>query len=292
LKLHSEFFFKFLDSADKKDLAVSNGEGIKYEWVPKVDEDGLGWALVDARSIEVNQLSIFYFTNALQGEGWMDSNIQGPMLTRKKAPFDPVNTSGNTSGENVREFNGNKRKETQAFKNLLHAIYNESYELEDMYQLCVIAILADYYFALPILSKSLNGPLMASKIDIASNALRLIKYATKHRHAPLHKDCVIYLAGRWNQETKTCKDVYQLDGHSREVVLKSRNKILQAIAHAQQRIIHLEHNLPSIKKITENLPLHDTRLLPSCQTQASTQPIVLVGLKQICSVSRKLLLPW
>jgi hypothetical protein len=52
LKMHSEFFFKFLDSSDKKDPAPSNAEGFKYEWVTKVDE--AGWALVDARSIEVS----------------------------------------------------------------------------------------------------------------------------------------------------------------------------------------------------------------------------------------------
>jgi hypothetical protein len=264
LKLHSEFFFEFLDSPDKKDLAASNAEGLKYEWVTKVDEDGLGWALVNDRSIEVSQLSIFYFTNGLQGGGWMDSNIQDPMLTRKKALIDPAYTLG----EYVREFNGNEMKETQAFKNLLHAIYNECYELEDTDQLCLMTKLADYYFALPVLSKSLNGPLMASKIDIASNTLRLIKVATKLRHAPLYKDCVIYLAGRWNEET-TCKDVHQLDGHSSAVVLKSRNKILQAIAHAQQIIIHYEHSFPSIKKITQNLLVHPGRLLPGYFHQLS-----------------------
>ena len=58
-----------------------------------------------------------------------------------------------TSGEQAREFNGNKTKETQPFKNLLHAIYNECYELEDTNQLSLMTKLADYYLALPALSK-------------------------------------------------------------------------------------------------------------------------------------------
>jgi hypothetical protein len=78
-----------------------------------------------------------------------------------------------------REFNGNKTKETQAFKNLLHAIYNECYELEDTNQLCLMTKLADYYLALLALSKSLNRPLTASDINIASNALQLIEVAIK-----------------------------------------------------------------------------------------------------------------
>jgi hypothetical protein len=42
LKIHSAFFFKFLDSADKT-AALTNptpADGFKYEWVTKIDEDG------------------------------------------------------------------------------------------------------------------------------------------------------------------------------------------------------------------------------------------------------------
>ncbi|PVH75278.1 hypothetical protein DL98DRAFT_658200 [Cadophora sp. DSE1049] len=46
LKLHSTFFFKFLDSPDKLLPVSVSASGIIYEWVTSVDADG-SWALVD-----------------------------------------------------------------------------------------------------------------------------------------------------------------------------------------------------------------------------------------------------
>jgi len=43
LKLHSHYFFTFLDSADK---TPSIGGTFKYHWITKVDSDGEGWQLV------------------------------------------------------------------------------------------------------------------------------------------------------------------------------------------------------------------------------------------------------
>jgi hypothetical protein len=56
LKIHSAFFFKFLDSADKT-TTLANATpvgGFKYEWVTKVDEDG-SWALV--AKVKANEVS-------------------------------------------------------------------------------------------------------------------------------------------------------------------------------------------------------------------------------------------
>jgi len=65
LKLHSAFFRKFLDSADKntagsttdavpasgllttEGAGIVNGAAIRYEWVTQIDEDGDGWHLVE-----------------------------------------------------------------------------------------------------------------------------------------------------------------------------------------------------------------------------------------------------
>jgi hypothetical protein len=53
LKIHSAFFFKFLDSPEKTStLADPTPAGrFKYEWVTKADEDGT-WALVAARKVD------------------------------------------------------------------------------------------------------------------------------------------------------------------------------------------------------------------------------------------------
>ena len=47
LKIHSAFFFKFLNSADKTAVLANSTPvgGFKYEWVTKIDEGG-SWSLV------------------------------------------------------------------------------------------------------------------------------------------------------------------------------------------------------------------------------------------------------
>jgi hypothetical protein len=183
------------------------------------------------------------------------------MLIRKKD--EKLLATVNTSDENISEFKGNKKKETQAFKNLLHAIYNESYQLENTDQLCLMTKLADYYFALPALSKSLMWPLMASNINIASEAFDLIEAAAKLRHSPLYKDCIIYLAGRWiENDCPTGDELYQLNGPSHLVALSKRNEIYRSIANAQQLIFQLEQKSPCIQTIKGTLKLQDGFFLP------------------------------
>jgi hypothetical protein len=196
-------------------------------------------------------------------------NFQGPMLTRKKDLADvTLVDQGDESGETILVFNSDKKRETQAFKNLLHAIYNESYNLEDTSLLFLMTELADYYMALPALSKSVIGPLMASNIRIARDALILIEFAVKLRHAPLFQDCVIYLAGRWSWEME-CDHITELEGKCREIVFTARNEIYQAIAKSQQIIIRISHKFPAIKKTIGGLSFHDRSILPSYYRQLS-----------------------
>ena len=99
--------------------------------------------------------------------------------------------------------------------------------------------LADYYFALPALSKSLMRPLMAANINIASEAFDLIKATAKLRHSPLYKDCIIYLAGRWAKDCVAGDEFHQLNGPSYWVALSKRNETYRSIADAQQLIFHI-----------------------------------------------------
>jgi hypothetical protein len=64
LKMHSAFFFKFLDSPDKASPATVAPGVFKYEWVTKIDEDG-SWSLVDARFIEVRKCRLMSKTNKI-----------------------------------------------------------------------------------------------------------------------------------------------------------------------------------------------------------------------------------
>lgn len=51
LKLHSEFFRKFLDSPDKVALGNNSTGGFTYTLITKVDEDGKDWHLIAAPAL-------------------------------------------------------------------------------------------------------------------------------------------------------------------------------------------------------------------------------------------------
>jgi hypothetical protein len=103
LKMHSAFFFKFLDSPDKTPPATVAPGTFKYEWVTKIDEDG-SWSLVDARSIEVRTTS-----GTLTGGPRLKFVLHGQQ--KRDTQFD--------------KFKGDKTKELIAFEKLLRAIYGE-----------------------------------------------------------------------------------------------------------------------------------------------------------------------
>jgi hypothetical protein len=56
LKMHSAFFFKFLDSPDKDHSRPTPAGGFKYEWITKVDDDGT-WGLVAKDDRNVSYLN-------------------------------------------------------------------------------------------------------------------------------------------------------------------------------------------------------------------------------------------
>ncbi|CZR55512.1 uncharacterized protein PAC_05400 [Phialocephala subalpina] len=51
LKVNSNYFYKFLNSADKQQLGENTGD-FKYIWTTIIDSDGKGWGLEDIRTAE------------------------------------------------------------------------------------------------------------------------------------------------------------------------------------------------------------------------------------------------
>lgn len=74
-------------------------------------------------------------------------------------------------------------------------MYCAPYAFNDVAQLILTTELADYYCALPILSRTLLQALFSSKLDILRNAVTLVETAYTLRHAELLRECVVYLAG-------------------------------------------------------------------------------------------------
>ncbi|KAF8849437.1 hypothetical protein BDZ45DRAFT_604403 [Acephala macrosclerotiorum] len=133
LKDHSAFFFTFLDSPDKREhvekkrqLNKETGRGFIYEWVSIIDSDGNGWSLVAEEGV----------------------------------------TADPTTSLNLSDFKGDKKFEIDTFDKLLRAMHQEPYTLKSHDQFLAMIKLADYYCALPALSKSLDGPLARGEIRV------------------------------------------------------------------------------------------------------------------------------
>ncbi|KAH7319453.1 hypothetical protein BKA65DRAFT_409686 [Rhexocercosporidium sp. MPI-PUGE-AT-0058] len=141
LKLHSAFFRKFLDSADKTSIA-SNGQPFKYDWVTKVDAKE-EWHLV----------------------------CRGA------------------------------KAQTSAFEKFLCAVYNHPYAIVDANEFLELVELADYYCALPTLSRTFDGAMMRSPqfvTDIRYKSLDLLVAATKIRNALLFREALVWIVGPHN----------------------------------------------------------------------------------------------
>ncbi|KUJ24555.1 uncharacterized protein LY89DRAFT_573119 [Mollisia scopiformis] len=85
-----------------------------------------------------------------------------------------------------------------AFEKLLCAIFARPYQLQDTEQLLLMVDLADYYHALPILSRTLDGALINSPIfcqDIGNYCTELFVAAAKLRNALLFRECLIWVVG-------------------------------------------------------------------------------------------------
>ncbi|TVY41344.1 hypothetical protein LOCC1_G005649 [Lachnellula occidentalis] len=134
LKLYSAFFRKFLDSPDKVAAVEAASTGtlrpaqwsaptkFKYEWFTQLDQDaesaeGGNWHLVAASSTS-------------------------------NEPTRPIDLS---------QFKGNKSYQSRVFEKLLCAMYLKPYIIEGYVELATMTDLADYYCALPILSRTLDS---------------------------------------------------------------------------------------------------------------------------------------
>ncbi|TVY21572.1 hypothetical protein LARI1_G000514 [Lachnellula arida] len=166
LKLHSNYFRKFLDSPDKSDGPAS--ASFQYEYTTVVDEDG-DWGLEAADKAAPH--SPYSLEEAFQAQ------IQVPDQIR-------------------------------AFKNILSAMYNRPYTIDDSYEMLAMTKLADFYCALPIVSATLTGALLGSPMftlkemakhpytDMEMMAPSLLDAACKLRHKVLFRESFVHVVSQ------------------------------------------------------------------------------------------------
>ncbi|TVY18351.1 hypothetical protein LARI1_G004430 [Lachnellula arida] len=227
LKLYSAFFRKFLDSPDKATAAAGARHSstallesitpskFKYEWVTKFDEtvsgedadtnDVISWYLVAATGASKVSLSLSCHHDCnfpcLAKESLRRckaAQSQGERLHER------VLTSIGQETTDISTFKGDKVPELRAFEKLFCAFYIKQYEIEDFNELETITRQADYYCALPMLSRSLDGALWRSEVlvyTIKAEPCRAFTLAAKLRNALLFRESLIWVLGPWGDES-------------------------------------------------------------------------------------------
>ncbi|TGO52161.1 hypothetical protein BOTNAR_0332g00010 [Botryotinia narcissicola] len=159
-------FFRRFLDPPGRDEKDENTGSFKYEWVTVYDDDG-SWSLFDVRNIK----------------------------------------HGNRSSNSIpKQIKRTQKLHETAFINFIGIFYGKLWVIKNTEALQLVTELADYYCALPAVSKSMHGAFSISpefcKGIFFSNKLTLLNLAFKLRSPELFRECMISLVGRWQQFTR------------------------------------------------------------------------------------------
>lgn len=144
--------------------------------------------------------------------------------------------------------------EKEPFRKLLCAMYNRPYQIKNTGELKILANLADFYCALPIVSATLTAAMLGSPMvkreinpggpighEISDNSVELIIVAKKLRHAVLYRECFIHLVGLWPPGHPDLLSQPEID------LLKRDKRLWRLLsdgyANLNQRILKVHHKL-------------------------------------------------
>jgi hypothetical protein len=120
----------------------------------------------------------------------------------------------------------------------------------DVEELILMTDLADYYRALPALSKSLYRALYENtEFGVAGRKpeliLKLLDASCKLRFPALFRECVVLLAGKWDNEQA---DLSGCDRNIQKLIIAARHGISNKIAKAHEEILRLSSEYPNLSK--------------------------------------------
>ncbi|CAG8979884.1 hypothetical protein HYALB_00002658 [Hymenoscyphus albidus] len=204
LKLHSNYFRKFLDSPDKSSEPAS--VNFQYEYVTVVDGDGI-WALEPA------------------------NKVKDPVFTPERLQL----LENRGISISLERFN---------FENLISAMYNRPYELNSSWDVIDLTCIADFCCALPIVSATLSGQLVESDFiigpvneeHISGDSVSLIFAARKLRHKRLFHECLIHIVSQFSKiesKVRDGLDDLQKDKEIYALVLKHYMQLCKKIMKAE-----------------------------------------------------------
>jgi hypothetical protein len=114
------------------------------------------------------------------------------------------------------------------------------YTFESPEDLLAVTELADYYRALPIFSRTLDGAMINSKsfiVDIPGEAGFLLEAATKLRNPLLFRECLVWVVSPWLDREDLSEEI--TDPELEKIVFNVYNQIRTKVAEAQEAIQEL-----------------------------------------------------
>ena len=144
-----------------------------------------------------------------------------------------MNEAGGNQGD---IFEDDYTEERTAFEKLLNAMYSRPFQIASAAELELVTKLAEYFQALPILSFALSRALQISTgflETLYDDSARVIIAAYKLHHAPLFRECLIYVLGPWDKpefETIEHEEIQQ-------VALRARNALSVQLLDAQMEVL-------------------------------------------------------
>ncbi|TVY34570.1 hypothetical protein LSUB1_G008005 [Lachnellula subtilissima] len=212
LRLYSAFFRTFLDSPDKTPAPAS--AFFRYEYVSVVDDDGTWGLEVTLKRDDQKAVS--------QEAGSSPTPAEGVSHLK-------TTTSQSNSGNPKKSRKSQARIERLAFGRLLYALYRERYTVSSMREFGDIVRLADFYCALPAVSRSVDSVLLHSPElirQIPDSCFMALQIAHKLRHPLLFREALVHVVSDW-VEGSTRLDVSPELAH----VVNTVYNRLQAEAH-------------------------------------------------------------
>ncbi|KAM0171697.1 hypothetical protein ACHAPF_007944 [Botrytis cinerea] len=202
-------FFRRFLDLHNKDGEGKNTGSFRYEWATVYDDDG-SWSLFDARNIKSNNAN----------SNWMPRKLRD---TREAHEL--------------------------AFMNFIGTFYGKSWAIKNTEALQLVTELADYYCALPVVSKSIHGSLFLSPVFCKSiffgPTRTLLDLSLQLRSPEIFRECMICLVGRWQHSAHRYWTESQPEmsynpkltsPKLNELAIKLHNQICAKVSKTQQQI--------------------------------------------------------
>ncbi|KAK0115490.1 hypothetical protein ONS96_013945 [Cadophora gregata f. sp. sojae] len=143
------------------------------------------------------------------------------------------------------------------FKAMLCAFYVNPYCISSCSELSILTRLADFYCALPIVSRTLNMAFLSSPDlinDLPNHRCEAIELATKLRNKILFREALVWIVGPWSmpmyhtlEDTKLRKIAHKVYADIALKIVDINHKLLAVISH-EVNVVKMEIEDSPVKR--------------------------------------------